>query len=61
MLDFLVAFGLVLILEGLLFAAFPKATKRAMASALETPEPTLRMVGVVSAVIGLAAVWLVRG
>ncbi len=59
--DFLVALGLVLVLEGLLFAAFPGAGKRAMASALETPEPTLRVVGIVSAVVGLLAVWLVRG
>ena len=59
--DFLVAVGLVLVLEGLLFAAFPGATKRAMANALETPDATLRAIGIASAVLGLAAVWLVRG
>ncbi len=59
--DFLAALGLVLILEGLLFAAFPEFAKRAMAQALETPDSTLRTVGIVSAVVGLGAVWLVRG
>jgi uncharacterized protein YjeT (DUF2065 family) len=59
--DFLVALGVVLVLEGLLFAAFPGPAKRAMASAMETPDATLRIVGIVSAVIGLLAVWAIRG
>jgi uncharacterized protein YjeT (DUF2065 family) len=59
--DFLVAAGLVFVLEGLLFAAFPGMAKRAMASAIETPDTMLRIVGIVSAVIGVIAVWLVRG
>ena len=61
MTDFLVALGLVFAIEGLIFAALPGAAKRAMASVLETPEATLRLVGVVSAVIGVVLVWLVRG
>ena len=59
--DFLVALGLVLALEGLLFAAVPGAAKRAIASVLETPESTLRIVGLVSAVFGVFVVWMVRG
>jgi uncharacterized protein YjeT (DUF2065 family) len=59
--DFLVALGLVFVIEGLLFAAFPATTKRAVAQVLETPETALRLVGIVSAVIGLILVWLVRG
>ena len=58
--DFLVALGLVLVFEGLLFAAFPEMAKRAMANALETPDATLRLVGIVSAVLGVLAVALVR-
>ncbi|MPZ58386.1 MAG: DUF2065 family protein [Rhizobiales bacterium] len=61
MTDFLVALGLVLTIEGLAFAAFPGATKRAMTSVLETPEPSLRVVGIVSALFGVLIVWLVRG
>lgn len=59
--DFLVALGLVFVFEGVLFAGFPGMAKRAMQSALDTPESTLRVVGIVSAVIGLLTVWLVRG
>ena len=59
--DFLAALGLVFVIEGLVFAAFPGQAKRAMTSVLETPDGTLRAIGLVSAVIGLAVVWLVRG
>ena len=59
--DFLVALGLVFVFEGLLFAAFPTAAKRAMTSALETPDATLRVIGIFSAVLGTVAVWLIRG
>ena len=34
--EFVVAIGLVLVIEGLLFAAFPRAAKRLAASALES-------------------------
>ena len=59
--DFVVAMGLVLVVEGLLFAALPGLTKRAMANALETPDGLLRVVGVASALLGLVVVWLIRG
>lgn len=59
--DFIVAIGLVLALEGLLFAAFPGAAKQAMASVLETPDNILRGVGIASALAGIVVIWLVRG
>jgi len=59
--DFLAAIGLVFIIEGLIFAAFPEAAKRAMSSVLETQDGSLRLIGVGSAIIGLVIVWLVRG
>ena len=58
--DFLAALGLVLAIEGILFAAFPFATKRAMAAAVETPETRLRIIGLASALLGVVIVWLVR-
>jgi uncharacterized protein len=58
--DFVAALGLVLVIEGILFAAFPVAAKRAMAAVLSTPETGLRITGLVSAVIGVLIVWLVR-
>ena len=59
--DFLAALGLVFVIEGLVFAAFPGHAKRAMQSVMETPETSLRVIGIGSAVIGLAVVWFVRG
>jgi uncharacterized protein YjeT (DUF2065 family) len=59
--DFLVAIGLVLALEGILFAAFPGAVKQAMAHVAETPDTLLRIIGIVSAVIGVVFVWFIRG
>lgn len=59
--DFVIALGLVFALEGLIFAAFPGSAKRAMASALETPDGMLRIVGIVSAAVGVVLIWIVRG
>jgi uncharacterized protein len=61
MTDFLAAFGLVFIIEGLLFAAFPQAARRAVATMTQTPDEALRLVGLLSAVLGLLVLWLVRG
>jgi uncharacterized protein YjeT (DUF2065 family) len=58
--DFLAAFGLVFVIEGLIFAAFPGPAKRAMMSVVETPEASLRLIGVGSAIAGLIIIWLVR-
>ena len=58
--DFLAAIGLVFAIEGILFAAFPLSTKRAMAVALDLPDGRLRIIGLVSALIGIVIVWLVR-
>jgi len=60
MADFLAALGLVFVIEGLIFAAFPGQGKKALLSVLETPDGTLRVIGLVAAVIGLALVWLAR-
>jgi len=59
--DFLIAIGLVFVIEGLVFAAFPGTAKRAMLSVLETPEHLLRAVGIGCAACGIVVIWLVRG
>ena len=59
--EFLVAIGLVLVIEGIAFAGFPTAVKRLAASAIDSPETSLRIAGIASAVIGLMLIWLVRG
>jgi uncharacterized protein len=59
--DFLAALGLVFVIEGLVFAAFPDAARRAVATILDTPDQTVRTIGIISAFLGVAVVWLVRG
>jgi uncharacterized protein YjeT (DUF2065 family) len=59
--DFLVALGLVFVIEGIVFAAFPQAGKRAVASVVGTPDAVLRGVGLASALVGVLLVWLIRG
>jgi hypothetical protein len=58
--DFIIALGLALAIEGILFAAFPEAVKRAMLDAAQTPSERMRIVGVGSAVLGVVIVWAVR-
>ena len=59
--DFLAALGLVFVIEGLIFAALPGQAKRAMMSVLQTPDGSLRAIGLAAAVIGVILVWLARG
>lgn len=59
--DLVTALGLVLVIEGLLLALFPDALKRMLAEVMTKPSQSLRIGGVVSAAIGVAVVWLVRG
>ena len=60
MADLVAALGLALALEGLVFAAFPEAVRRAMLDAAETPRDRMRLVGIVSAALGVVIVWAVR-
>ena len=55
------ALGLVFVIEGLVFSAFPATAKRAMDSVQQAPDSTLRIVGVVSAIVGIALIWVIRG
>ncbi|MCS6854364.1 MAG: DUF2065 domain-containing protein [Elioraea sp.] len=50
--------GLVLALEGLMYAAFPDAVRRALATLLELPEATLRGLGLAVAATGAALILL---
>jgi hypothetical protein len=61
MTDFLVALGLVFVIEGILLAAFPGGAKRTMANVMELPDGVLRASGVIAAAVGLVLVWLIRG
>ena len=59
--DLLVALGLVLVIEGVLYGGLPQLAKRLAAEVLSMPEQVLRVAGLVSVVIGVVIVWLVRG
>jgi uncharacterized protein YjeT (DUF2065 family) len=59
--DFIVALGLVFVIEGLIFSAFPATAKRAMESVQQTPDGALRTVGIVSAILGIILIWAIRG
>ncbi len=52
------AVGLVLVLEGILYAVFPDGMQRLMAQLLEMPPASLRNAGIVFAVFGCAIVWI---
>lgn len=60
MLDLLAALGLVLAFEGLCFAAFPSAVRKAALEISQAPIDMMRIVGVVSAAVGVGLIWLVR-
>ncbi len=61
MADLLSAIGLVLVIEGALYALFPEAVKRMMVLMSGQPSALLRAVGVGAAALGVIVVWLVRG
>ena len=58
--DFVVALGLVLVIEGVLYALLPDAMKRMMAQVLDLPANQLRIAGLVAALVGLGIGWVVR-
>lgn len=60
MADLLVAFGLVLVIEGALYALFPDGMKRLMVQVLEMPPSVIRGAGLGAALVGFVIVWLVR-
>ena len=59
--DLIVALGLVLVIEGLIYAIAPEAMKRMVAQILALPAPSLRIGGLVAAGVGVIVVWAARG
>ncbi len=56
-----IAFGLMLVIEGVLYALFPDSVRRMMAYFLTEPPTTLRRAGLIAAFAGLGIVWLIKG
>ena len=59
--DLIVAVGLMLALEGALYAAAPAQMKRMVREALAQPDGVVRWVGFAALVAGVGLVWLMRG
>lgn len=58
--DLAAAFGLALVLEGLLWGGFPGAARRMAAEAARAPDGLLRGAGLAAMAIGVALVWIAR-
>ena len=54
----LAGIGVVLAVEGLLYAIAPAAMRRAVAALAQQPEARLRAGGLVAAVLGVALAWV---
>jgi uncharacterized protein YjeT (DUF2065 family) len=59
--DFLVAIGLAIAIEGILYALFPEGMKRMLMQVLSMPQSAIRTTGITIAMIGVLIVWLVKG
>jgi len=59
--DFLTALGLVLALEGTLYALVPGGMKTMMRSALNMSDQSLRIAGLAGLALGVLMVWFIRG
>lgn len=60
MADFLVAIGLVFVIEGLVYAAFPGGMRAMVNELAKMPDQSLRVMGLAAVCIGVFIVWLVR-
>lgn len=58
--EVLFAVGLILIIEGGLYAAFPAAMKRMLILLIAQPAESLRIAGLGGATAGVAILWFVR-
>jgi hypothetical protein len=61
MIDLLTGLALVFVVEGLVLALFPHRLRWLLERMAEVPPEVLRVAGLISAVCGVLAVWLLRG
>ena len=59
--DLVVALGLMLALEGALYAAAPGFMKQVLSQAAEASDNTLRWGGLAALALGVGVVWVMRG
>ncbi len=56
-----IALGLVLVIEGALYALFPEGMQRMMAAVQEMSPQILRSAGLAAALTGFVVIWLIKG
>ncbi|HEX7532519.1 MAG TPA: DUF2065 family protein [Methyloceanibacter sp.] len=59
--DLAVALGLVLVIEGSLWALTPDLARKLLRAAETMPEGSLRVAGALAVAAGVLVIWLVRG
>ncbi|MEE8633307.1 MAG: DUF2065 domain-containing protein [Methyloceanibacter sp.] len=59
--DLGVAIGLVLVIEGLLWALVPGFGRRLLEASAEVPLSSLRLAGALAVAAGVFTVWMIRG
>lgn len=59
--DLITALGLILVIEGLIYAVWPDGMRRVVATLLSLPAHQLRGAGLISAAIGVAVLWVLHG
>jgi uncharacterized protein len=56
-----VAFGLVLVVEGTLWALAPGLGRKFLEATADMPEANLRLAGAMAVAAGVLVIWLMRG
>ena len=59
--DLAVAFGLVLVIEGSLWALAPRFGRKMLEATAEIPETSLRLGGALAVAAGVGLIWMIRG
>jgi uncharacterized protein len=58
---FVVALGLVLVIEGMLWALAPGVGRKFLEATADMPESNVRLAGAVAVALGVLIIWIVRG
>jgi hypothetical protein len=59
--DLAVALGLVLVIEGSLWALSPGLGRKLLKATADMPEQSLRLAGTLAVAAGVLVIWVVRG
>jgi uncharacterized protein YjeT (DUF2065 family) len=58
---FVIALGLVLVIEGTLWALAPGVGRKFLEATADMPESNVRLAGAVAVALGVLIIWIVRG